>query len=344
MNYSRKNFLQLLGLGIGSSAIGIPAFSYENHSPLIKPERLQKGDTIGLISPAFTLPKETKYGKIEKKIRKQGFKVKVGAHAEDHFGYFAGTDKQRAADVNAMFTDESVDAIICFRGGWGCDRILKYLNFDTIAQNPKPFIGFSDITTLILAIYAKTGMITFHGPLGVSKFTPFTTKYFREALMDARPFTMKNKVTNQSNNGIKTIRKGRATGALLGGNLSVLTSMLGSGYLPSWEHSILFLEDVGEDIYRIDRMLTQLNLNGVFDKINGFVFGKCSHCSVSRGRHFTLGQILHQHLKNYDIPAFYGANIGHIDNIFTLPIGIKAQMDATEGTINVLESPVKNSR
>jgi muramoyltetrapeptide carboxypeptidase len=160
--------------------------------------------------------------------------------------------------------------------------------------------------------------------------------------MKAQPFIMENKAANQPGEGIKTIRKGRAVGTLLGGNLSVLTSMLGSDYLPSWEHSILFLEDVGEDIYRIDRMLTQLSLNGVFNKINGFIFGKCTDCSVSKGRHFTLGQILRQHIEAYKIPAFYGANIGHIDNIFTLPIGSKAQMDASKGTIYIPEPPVKS--
>lgn len=345
MSQSRKNFLQTLGVGIGSAVVGLPNVSRaeeSNHAnqPVIKPKRLKKGDTIGLISPGFSLNSDDKYGKIEQKIKDQGFKIKVGKHATDHWGYFAGTDKNRAADVNTMFADSEVDGIMCFRGGWGCDRLLDYLNFRLIRQNPKPLIGFSDITTLLLSIYAKTGLVTFHGPLGVSDWTPFNTSYFDKALIEARPFVMKPKGASGDYNGSKTIRKGRAAGRLLGGNLTVLTSMLGSDYLPDWEQSLLFVEEVGEELYRVDRMLTQLHLNGVFEKINGFIFGKCVDCPVGSGRHFTLKQILNQHIRDYDIPAFWGTNISHAQNIFTLPVGVKAQMDADKRTILIPESPV----
>jgi len=339
MAHSRQEFIQILGIGMGASLInGLPDSGH--HAALIKPPQLQRGDTIGLISPAFSMPKEKQYGQIIRKIQRQGFKVKVGAHAEDHFGYFAGTDKHRAADVNAMFANSDVDAIMPFRGGWGCDRILDDINFDLISRNPKPLIGFSDITTLLLAIHAKTGLVTYHGPLGESKWTPFTKKYFKKALMQRQPFTLKNKEPGHLNDKTTTIRKGRAEGRLLGGNLSVLSSMMGSDYLPDWKGSILFVEDVDEDIYSIDRMLTQLHLNGIFEQINGFVFGKCTSCDVHKGHQFTLEQVVQQHLKDYDIPAFIGADFGHIDNIFTIPIGLKAEIFAAKGELCVLEAPV----
>jgi muramoyltetrapeptide carboxypeptidase len=339
MGYTRKSFLQLIG--VGTAFANVSSGLKQTTGSFIKPKKLKKGDTIGLISPGFSLPDENQYREIEKKIAGLGFRVKRGKHATEHYGYFAGTDKNRAADINTMFADSEVDGIMCFRGGWGCDRLLDYIDFDTIRNYPKPLIGFSDITALLLSIYAKTGLITFHGPLGVSEWTPFTTSYFEKALIKAQPFTMKNMDSDRPADSIHTIREGKATGKILGGNLSVLSSMLGSDYLPGWDGCLLFLEDVGEDVYRIDRMLTQLHLNGIFEKINGFIFGKCTDCAVQKERYFTLEQILDQHIGDYNIPAFFGANIGHISNIFTLPLGMRAQMDAFQGTIRILDSPVK---
>jgi len=191
-----------------------------------------------------------------------------------------------------------------------------------------------------LAIYAKTGLVTFHGPVGKSNWTPFTKKHFRYVLMNKKIVASSDSKRNQSSS-IETIAGGKAKGTLLGGNLSVLTSMLGSKYVPDWRGSILFLEDVGEEIYRIDRMLTQLKLNGVFDEINGFVFGKCTDCEVSSGYNFTLQEVLTDHLEPFKVPAFVGANIGHIDDMITLPIGINAEIDAEKGSIRILESAVR---
>lgn len=344
MPQSRREFLKATGLGSITMLTGLNFISGGNAHIRRKPEMLSKGDTIGLVSPASSLSEEEEYGKVVEKIKKLGFNVKVGPHAQDHYGYFAGTDEHRAADVNAMFADPQVDAIIPFRGGWGCNRILEYLNFDIIKENPKPLIGYSDITALLLAIYAEAGVITFHGPVGSSSWSDFTWDYFEKALTQSTPFTMTNSQdqSNSSENTITTITEGQATGVLLGGNLTVLTAMLGSSYTPDWQESLLFLEDVGEDIYRIDRMLTQLRLNGIFEKINGLIFGKCTNCEVSEGYHFTLEQIVKDHIKEFEIPAYVGANIGHIDDMFTLPVGIQARMNANRGIITLLESPVQS--
>lgn len=304
---------------------------------------LNPGDTIGLVSPASSLAEDEQYQEVATKIEELGFNTKIGPHAKDHYGYFAGTDKERAADLNTMFADPSIDAIIPFRGGWGSNRILEHLDYGVIKENPKALIGYSDITALLLAIYEKTGLIGFHGPVASSSWTDFTWNYFEKAVMQPTPFIMRNKARlSSSPNTITTINQGQASGILLGGNLTVLTALLGSNYTPDWEDSILFLEDVGEDIYRIDRMLTQLRLNGVFDKINGLVFGKCTGCEVSGGYHFTLEQILKDHIKEFKIPAYVGANIGHIDDMFTIPVGIQAQINANRGIITLLESPVQS--
>lgn len=337
----RNSFLHYLGLsglaGIGTAFINLPKkFSACDTNPMVKPHRLKKGDTIGLVSPGFIIPEREDYIKIEEQLQDFGFNVKVGKNAKNRYGYFAGKDKERAADLNAMFRDPQVDAIIPFRGGWGSNRILEYIDFEAIRENPKPLIGFSDITSLLLSIYAKTGLITFHGPVGKSEWTDFTYLHFQTAVMEADAFS----VSTPANQGNTIIRSGKAEGRLLGGNLTVLTSMLGSYYLPDFDGAILFLEDVGEDVYRIDRMLTQLKLNGILDRVNGIVFGKCSDCSPSNDYSFSFSEVLDHHLLPLNIPAFSGAMIGHIDDMFTLPIGLPATLDADKGMITFHESAV----
>lgn len=335
MQFSRKEFLKTAAAGGSSLLLGANLWPSSFNKPSITPPKLSIGDTIGMISPASSLPEYLSYGKIVKKIEGLGFKVKVGEHAKNQFGYFAATDKNRAEDLNHMFADPEVDGIIPFRGGWGCNRILEYINFDTIAENPKPLIGFSDITSLLLSIYAETGLITYHGPMGTSAFTDYTTRHFRKTLMQTDPFSMQN-----TTGSIKTVRSGRAKGILLGGNLTVFTAMIGSDYLPAWDNAILFVEEVGEEVYRVDRMLTQLKLAGILDKINGFIFGKCVNCETEPGPHFSLKEIVEQHLRDFDIPAYMGANIGHIDEMLTVPVGAEAEIDADAGIIKLLEPPV----
>lgn len=338
---NRRWFLQLLGMGSVGSMIysSSPAI---NKNETIKPRRLQKGDTIGLISPASRLHESENYDKVIEEIKELGFQVKVGVHARKRYGYFSGSDEQRAEDLNAMFADKSIDAIMTFRGGWGSNRILKQINFDIIRDNPKVLVGFSDITSLLLAIYARTGLITFHGPVGNSEWTEFTTRHFHQALTRKQPLTIETIEDDVCDdcNEFMVLSRGKAKGKLLGGNLTVLTSMLGSDYLPDWKGNILLLEDVGEDVYRIDRMLTQLKLNGVLDKISGFIFGQCTNCDRASSYSLTLNQVFKDHIEPLDIPAFSGALIGHIDDMVTFPVGMLAEMDAQKGTIYLEESPV----
>jgi muramoyltetrapeptide carboxypeptidase len=335
----RKWFLQLLGLGSVGTMLG-PSTAPPSPDQTIKPARLQKGDTIGLISPASRLHQKKRYDEIINQIKKLGYEVKVGPNAPNRYGYLAGTDKERAADLNAMFADDSVDAIMPFRGGWGCNRILDLIDYQTIRQNPKILVGFSDITSLLLAIYSKTGLVGFHGPVGKSTWTDYTTRHFRDMLHGQQPNTLEIPQDDlcKDCSGLSVITPGKATGKLLGGNLSVLTAMMGSNYLPDWSNSILFIEEVGEDIYRIDRMLTQLALNGVLDQISGFVFGQCVSCTRSSSYSLSLQQVFDDHITPLGIPAFSGAMFGHLDNMLTLPVGVKAEIDAERGTIAVSES------
>lgn len=340
MKQTRKDFIRLLGLSGLAGMAGLGFKEDDSAGKLsIKPGRLKEGDTIGLISPASILPDRNRYSKIKQAIEELGFKVKIGPNARARYGDLAGSDAERASDLNTMFADPEVDAIIPFRGGWGSNRILDLVNFDTIRRNPKPLIGFSDITSLLLAIYKKTGLVTFHGPVGKSEWNNFTVSYFKKAVMEGDPFTLENPIDKPYSPNLTVLTPGTAQGKLLGGNLTVLTSMLGSDYVPDWKGSILFLEDVGEDAYRVDRMLTQLKLNGILGQLNGLVFGRCTNCDPSNSFSLSLEQVLKDHIQTLKIPAFYGSMIGHIDYMFTIPVGIQAEINATHGSIRLLEVP-----
>ncbi|MBT8071025.1 MAG: LD-carboxypeptidase, partial [Gammaproteobacteria bacterium] len=205
---------------------------------------------------------------------------------------------------------------------------------------------YSDITSLLLALNAKTGLVTFHGPVGVSTWNNYTTDFVKRLLFNAEVVSMENPRDTgdnlaQTKDRVLTIHGGKATGKLLGGNLSVLAAMVGSDYLPDFKYNILFLEEVGEDIYRVDRMLTQLKLAGILQQISGFVFGKCNDCGPGKGYGSnTLVELFDDHIKPLGIPAWYGAMIGHIENKFTVPLGIETEIDADSGLIKMLEPAV----
>ncbi|MBW4426372.1 MAG: LD-carboxypeptidase [Nostoc desertorum CM1-VF14] len=335
MLIKRRQFLTTCG--IATLATQISPLTAESANTIRKPPRLQVGDTVGLIAPAGIVDAKD-IEAAQQSILQLGLKVKLGKHILDRYGYLAGRDSDRAQDVNLMFSDRSIKAIIPMRGGWGCNRILPLLNYSLIRSHPKIIIGYSDITTLLLAINARSQMITFHGPVATSTWNQFTVDYFKRILFNAEAVTMQN--LNPSQVRVEIIAPGKARGKLVGGNLSVLSAMVGSPYLPSWNKSILFVEEVGEDVYRIDRMLTQLKTAGILNQIAGFIFGQCSKCSLGDEPSFTLMQVLQQHILPLGIPAWYGSMIGHIKDKFTLPIGVEVEIDAELGTIQMLETAV----
>ncbi|MDZ8238835.1 MAG: LD-carboxypeptidase [Nostoc sp. ChiQUE01a] len=338
MTIKRRQFLTTCGLA--TLATQIPALTAEGKLSLntvLKPPRLQVGDTVGLIAPAGIVDaKEIEAA--EKSISQLGLKVKQGKHILDRYGYLAGRDGDRADDVNSMFSDRSIKGIIAMRGGWGCNRILPLLNYSLIRSYPKILIGYSDITTLLLAINARSRLITFHGPVATSTWNQFTVDYFKRILFNGEAVTMQNSNTKEVR--VETIAPGKARGKLIGGNLSVLSAMVGSPYLPSWNKSILFIEEIGEDVYRVDRMLTQLKTAGILNQIAGLIFGQCTNCSLGDEPSFTLIQVLQDHILPLGIPAWYGSMIGHIKDKFTLPIGTEVEIDADAGRIRMLESAV----
>lgn len=352
---SRRAFLKALGaltlaapvsrLAIAGTDAGAGSGKPDTR-PLIKPPALKRGDTVMLVNPASATAHKVDLEIAREALGVLGLKVRAGKHLLGRHGYFAGTDAERAGDVNDAFADPDVGAVFALRGGWGCSRILPLIHYDIIRGNPKIFMGYSDITALLLAIVDRARMVTFHGPVASSSWDPFSTGYMERVLFKGDAVTMSNPTDHpdtlaQRHNRVQTIRPGRARGPIVGGNLTVLTTIIGSGYLPDFDGRILFVEDVGENIYRIDRMLAQLALAGRLKNIRGFIFGHCTDCEPEPGYGgLTLMQVLEHHIRPLNIPAWFGAMIGHIDKQFTVPEGIPVEIDAGQGTIRMLESAV----
>jgi len=343
---NRRKFITASGAGLAALDLGL-ANSPGTGPGLVKPGRLRKGDTIALINPASATPIRDSVQIVKESMEALGLKVRVGENVLSRRGYFAGTDEERAADLNRQFADPEVRGIVAVRGGWGCARLLPLIDFESIRKNPKILVGYSDVTALLLSIYAKTGLVTFHGPVGMGPWNSFSTDCFKKILFQKQAPVLKNPEFKGDNltqvrDRVVTITPGRATGRLLGGNLTVLSAIVGSGYLPDWKDSILFLEDVGEDLYRIDRMLTQLKLAGILGAVKGFIFGKCTECGPGEGYgSLTLEELFDDHIKPLGIPAWQGAMIGHEAEKFTVPIGIEAAINSVSGTINLLEPAVE---
>jgi muramoyltetrapeptide carboxypeptidase len=278
-----------------------------------------------------------------------GLKVKVGSNFKNRFGHLAGTDEERAADFNAMFADPEVKAIICLRGGSGAARILPLIDYEQVKANPKPLLGYSDITALHCALQSQTGLISFHGPNGSGSWNSFHANQFQQLFFEQKLLSFKNEVTKGDDlvakgNRIQTLTKGTVEGKILGGNLTVLTALSGSIYYPDFQDAILFIEDVGEDPYRIDRMMSTLKLNGTLGKIKGFVFGQCSDCKPGSGYGaFTVDQIMDQYIIPLNIPAYIGAMIGHISKQFIIPVGARVRLNADQGSITLLEKVFRTS-
>ncbi|NQV36989.1 MAG: LD-carboxypeptidase [Candidatus Marinimicrobia bacterium] len=333
----RRNFLQssavLTASGVWSSLL---ANSTQN---VLKPNRLKPGDTIGILSPGGAIKGPESIEDTIALFNTMGFKTKVSAQALGRWGYFSGTDDERVNDLHSMFSDPDIQAIITTRGGSGCNRLLPLLDYTLIKNNPKIFIGYSDITALLNAITVKTGLVTFHGPVVTSTWNEVTLHYFNQVLMGNNNVVFTNPEESIDDSIVKTITPGKASGRLFGGNLSVLSTMIGSEYLPDWSDTILFLEDTKEDIYRIDRMLMHLKLAGILGKIKGFIFAQCTSCHQDDPG-FSIHEILDQYIKPLGIPAWYGSMVGHIHDKFTLPIGLSVEINSQDGSIQLLEPAV----
>ncbi|MCH2486968.1 MAG: LD-carboxypeptidase [Erythrobacter sp.] len=337
---TRRAALGGLAALAASPLLPAPAFARD----LKKPPRLRLGDTVGLVAPASAVS-ERQIANALFTVRGMGLVPKLGAHVADTSGYLAGDDAARASDLNAMFADPEVRAIFAVRGGWGSARILPLLDWKTIRRNPKLLIGFSDITALHLAIAERAGFMTLHAPNAASSWPEHSwNSLWRLAFTGETPVLggIAEEPDRPPPLG-RTIAPGRARGRLLGGNLTVLTALMGTPWLPDFDGAVLFLEDIAEAEYRIDRMLQQLSLAGVLDRIAGVVFGRCSSCATRDPDYagFSLDEVLDTHLAPLGIPAFVGANIGHLSNQLSLPHGGEVEIDAEARTIRLLEPMVR---
>lgn len=341
---ARRRWLQGAGAALATAGAGVNAQTGPR-SP-IRPPRLRPGDTIGLINPSNAIHERAPFDTAIESIRALGFQVRLGAHARARYGHFAGTDVQRAADVNAMFADPQVNGVLAITGGSGGTRMMGLVDYELIRRNPKFFGGFSDLTALINAIHARTGLVTFHAPMADSEWNPFSVDIFRAMLVDGQALTLANPrgradVLVPKGDRTTTLRGGKARGPMIGGNLAVLAAMVGSRQWPSFDGAILFLEDVNEWIYRVDRMLSTLRNAGAFDRLAGVVLGAFTKCEPGDGfGTLTLDEVFDDYFLPLNVPVYRGAMIGHIARKFTVPIGWPVEMDADAGTIRLLQPAV----
>ncbi|WP_027671955.1 S66 peptidase family protein [Rheinheimera baltica] len=324
-----------------ANVIAAPAGRTESR---LLPVALNPGDTVALVSPSKATDHKIDVQIAEEVMAALGLNVKTAPHLTARRGHLAGTDAERAGDINAMFADKDVKAIICLRGGSGAARLLPLLDYELIRNNPKILLGYSDITALHNAIHAQTGLVTFHGPNGTGSWNSFNADQFRRVFFERELMQYQNVIDAKDElaprqNRTITITGGKVQGELIGGNLTVLTALAGSPYLPDFSGKILFIEDVEEAPYRVDRMLSTLKLMGALDKIAGFIFGECTDCSPGGGYGWlTMDQIFDDHIKPLNIPAYRGAMIGHIKQQFIVPVGGRVELDADAGTFRLLKS------
>ncbi len=344
MTQSRRQILHF-----GAAAAGLLAASAQGQAapPPLRAPRLRPGDTLGLVSPAnATFEREPLKIAIES-LQALGFKVKPGEFVAARRGPFAGADAQRAADVNAMFADDGIAGILALTGGSGCNRIVDRLDYGLIRRKPKFFGGFSDLTSLVNAIHRQTGLVTFHSPVAGSEWNDYSVQAFRAVAMNAEAAVLRNPVVKPADDlvareeRITTIRPGRAQGRLVGGNLTVLASLAGTPYFPDCRGAILFLEDINEYIYRIDRCLSTLRLTGALSQLAGVVLGRFTKCEPGDGYgSLTLDEVFDDYCLPLGVPVYRGAAIGHIRRKLTVPVGAMAEMDADAGTLRLLAPAV----
>lgn len=348
---NRKKFLTSLSVASLSATVFNPLSFTKNirvdEPAVLKPSRLKAGDKLAIVAPGSYISEEELQDSINN-LNKLGFDTTYSEKVLLQSGYFAGTDKDRAADLMEKFSDKSVKGIVCARGGYGCARILPLLDYNIIRANPKVLIGYSDVTALLYGIYQKSGLISFHGPVGTSTFNDYSVNNFTRVLINPeRTSLFQNSISGADENvyGVTTITKGKAKGRLAGGNLSIVVSLIGTEFDIDYSDKIIFLEEIGEEPYRIDRMLTQLIQSGKFNNADGIMMGIFRKCEVKKesdltSKSFTLMEVLMDRLTGLKIPVVYGMSFGHVNDKFTIPFGALAELDADKQTFTLLEKAV----
>lgn len=316
---------------------------------LIRPRRLLPGDTLGLVAPASAPPKPGNIDRSVAALENLGFKVRLPPNVRRRWGFLAGSDRERAADLMRMFTDRRVEGIICVRGGYGAARLLARLDYAAIRANPKVFVGYSDITSLHCALLVKSRLVTFHGPMPNSDFVQrslprFTVNSFLRIL--GEPVAYGGISQGYRPRTVKTLRRGVARGPLVGGNLTLLCSTIGTPWQPPFRGGILFFEDLSEEPYRFDRMLTYLLNCGLLQQVAGIAIGlnhDCEDPKAKRSKEYrqTLEDVFRERLLPLRIPIVAGLPFGHVPHNATLPVGLRATLDANRGELILTEPAVR---
>ncbi len=309
---------------------------------MIKAKALKFGDTIGLISPSS--PTEgSNIEKAIKKIEEFGFKVKMGKSPYENYGYLSGSDEVRANDINQMFADKEVDGIICLRGGYGTPRILDMIDYEIVKNNPKVFLGYSDISALHIVFNQICKLVTFHGPMVTSDMLGNFSDFSKDSLFKA---IMNNEIigTLPSVEGeeVISLKGGLGQGRLIGGNLSLIADTIGTPYEIDTRGKILFIEEIEEEPYKVDRMMNQLRLSGKFKDANGIILGDFRDCiAKDPKKSLDLMEVLETYVKDLNIPVIYNLQAGHCEPMLTLAMGLEVILDGDKKQVTVLESAVE---
>jgi muramoyltetrapeptide carboxypeptidase len=314
----------------------------------VRPPRLGAGSRVALVSPAGPCLERDELDRGQQLCRALGWEPVLMPHAGARHGYLAGSDDERLHDLNSALADPAIDAVWCLRGGYGVTRILDRVDFTALVRRPRALIGFSDITALLSAARQAAGLVTFHGPMARAPLTGFSRERFERVLVSGEPAGLLDSkpspagVLAPREGRIITIRGGRAEGPLVGGNLTLLHCLVGTRYFPEVDGAVLFLEDVGEDLYRVDRMLAHFRMIGALGRLAGVIVGQFTDMSRGTGDG-ALGfdEVLTTYLGPLGIPVAAGFPIGHVDDQWTMPIGVRARFDADAGTVELLEPAVR---
>ena len=334
-------------LGVASSAGYAPRVSGELPEVLVKPPVLRPGCALGVVAPASPVYNRGDLARGAVVLQQLGFSVVWGEHVRARHGYLAGDDQARADDFMRVWCDPRVDGVVCVRGGYGCARMLDRLDYAELATRPKPFVGFSDVTALHLALARRARLVTFYGPMISTLAQPRLSSYTRDAFVRALTSTAAPGVVqpNPDDPWVETITGGRVEGQLAGGCLTLLAHAVGTPDQPDWRDKVVFLEDVNAEPYEIDANLTQLLRAGVFDGVAGIVVGEHADCGPRAYRPafpstLSLEDVLDELLRPLGVPTIYNLPLGHGAHLATLPLGVRARLDADARQLDILESGV----
>jgi muramoyltetrapeptide carboxypeptidase len=310
---------------------------------VVKPRPLSEGDRVSLIAPAGSTTEADRVQRSVTALEALGLEVKASLVCGDMYGYLAGKDKTRVHELEAAFADPGTKGVFCLKGGFGSARILDKIDYSIIEANPKVFVGYSDITALHLAFGQRCGLVTFHGPMPSSDMLPVFEPASRESLEHAvfsRNGGELPQILNPSGRPLVRLSPGVAEGRLVGGNLSLLAASMGTPWEIDTRGKIVFIEDIDEAPYRIDRMLNQLRLAGKFDSCAGIVIGAWTNCVAGEGkRSLSIEEVIADEILPSGKPVLSGLQAGHCSPTLTLPLGIRYRLDANHGTLEPLEPP-----